>query len=278
MRRHPSWKTPEPEWVTLGPGVRWRLIRPDGAVQAMVSAEVAAVMGQVYQGLAGLQTLGLDPEQDLGPALSVDRLPGYATVLTANLYARRILSGWEGMETEDGATPDFTDPEAIHSALVFGPPDTERPLLAPFMAWLEGPQRPMAAERRRLRALAKDHWSGGAERCSACVMESSDCAKGAPTEGELCPRLAHAPETPEGQVAWSIAQGASGLWIRAGMAGQVTGLDYGSALLAYEDQAGTAADVGAAYAAFRAIESGRLEAEAERAEAERANRETSDHG
>ena len=277
LARHPAWTEPAPEWVTLAPGVRWCLMRPDGAVQTVVASDVAAAMARVYDGRAGLEALGLDPESDTGGALKLEQIAGYASVLSACLYAQKCLSEWEGIDDPETGNPlDVTDPDAIRNALLYGPPPGGSPLLVPFLAWVEGPRRPMAAETVRLRKLAKDHWGRGAERCRACIDMGEGCAKGASVDGELCPRLSLAPRTPEGIACWGIASLTYGLWLRAGMDGAITGLDYQAALLAFEADRGLIEerpDVGAAFAVFRAIEQGRMEAEAERAEADKALRD-----
>ncbi|WGM45235.1 hypothetical protein KOAAANKH_00096 [Brevundimonas sp. NIBR10] len=274
---HPAWSAPAPEWVGLAPGVRWRLTRPDGGIETVVASDVATAMARVYEGRAGLEALGLDPESDTGGALKLEQIAGYASVLTACLYAQRCLTDWEGIDDPETGQPlDVTDPDAIRNALLYGPPPGGTPLLTPFLAWLEGPRRPMAAETVRLRKLAKDHWAGGAERCRACVEMGEGCVKGASVEGELCPRLSLTPRTPEGIACWAIATSTYGLWLRAGMGGAIAGLDYQAALLAFEadrSRVEERPDVGAAFAVFRAIEQGRMEAEAERAEAERLARD-----
>lgn len=266
--KHDAWSPAEPEWTPLAPGVRWLLRRPDGADRMIVTADVSQAMSRIYQGRAELEALGLDGEMSGGDhVLSLDQLVGYSSLLTASRYARLCLIDWEGIDHPQTAEKlDPTDPSAIHDALVFGAPGGGAPLLAPFLAWIDQPRRPMGAETVRLRALAKDHWSGGAERCRACADESDPCAKGGSIEGELCPRLKNAPLTPEGVAAWDIASGAAGLWERAGMTGAVAGLRYRDALLVFEGQGGgDQLDFGAAFTAFRAIEAGRLEAEAQQA-------------
>lgn len=267
LARHPAWPEPEAQWVPLAPGVRWKLRRPDGAVQTQVSAQVGAVMSRVYAGRAGLETLGLDPEA-AGEVLDLDVLSGYASVLTGCLYAAALLEDWSGVDDPATGQPlDCRDPAAVRAALVLGPPPAGDPLLTPFLAWLEGPRRSMASETVRLRVLARDHWTGGAERCAACADAGDTCAKGGAVDGQLCPALANRPQTAEGVSAWAVAVGQSALWVRAGMAGQVTGLNYRDALLAMEADGIT--DHGAAFVALQAIEAGRIEAEIERLEAER---------
>lgn len=264
-----AWSLPEPEWIPMAPGIRWLVKTPDGALRMMVTSEVAATLARVYDGRAGMESLGLADDPAFDGALALERIQGAAGVLTACLYARHCLMGWEGMEhPRTGEALSHEDPENVRAALIHGPPPSGMPLLGPFLAWLERPHAPVAAEAVRLRTLAKDHWTGGAERCRACVDEGDACAKGGAVEGEICPRLKSTPRTPIGAMAWKLATTGSGFWSRAGMSGAVSGLDYGSALLAYEKMAPAEQepDFGAAYSAFRAIEAGRLEAEVQRAE------------
>lgn len=271
--KHDAWTPAEPQWVPLAPGVKWLLRRPDGADKMIVSSDVSQAMSRIYQGRAELEALGLENEMAAGDhVLSLDQIVGYSSLLTATRYARLCLVDWEGLDhPETGAKLDCADPNAVHDALVFGPPGAGTPLLSPFLAWIDQPRRPMGAETIRLRALAKDHWSGGAERCRACADESDPCAKGGSIEGEICPRLKNTPLTPEGVAAWEISSGAAGLWARGGMSGTVTGLHFRDALLVFEAQCSGGReqlDFAAAFAAFRAIEAGRLEAEAEQAKAD----------
>jgi hypothetical protein len=279
-----AWRTPEPEWVTLAPGVRWLLQRPNGVDERVVAAETAATMARVYEGRAALQDLGVDVDDPASAeALDLERLSGFASVFAACLHARRGLKGWEGIDDPTTGEPlDHTDPATIRAALVYGAPPSGTPLLTPFLAWLQRPQRPMAAEATRLRARARDWFGGGAERCRACADEKTPCSMGGaepsaddPSRHELCPQRSTEPQTPEGQAAWRIAVSAPGLWSRAGMSGTATGLDHGAALIAFEAEcasAGEACDHGAAFAAFRAIEAGALEAFAAKAEADAAVR------
>lgn len=275
---HPAWAPAEPEWVQLAPGVRWLLQRPDGVTQRVVAAEVASVMSRVFHGRAALEELGLDLDDDHPDSvrgLDLDRLHGYASVLAAVFTAQRCLKGWEGIDDPRTAEPlDHTDPEAIRAALIHGAPPQGQSLLAPFMSWVEQPKVPMASEAIRLRKRAKDWWGGGRERCLACQEDAELCSKGAsapkaedPTKREICPQLDLAPLTPAGRMAWTLAATTPGLWERGGMAAAITGLKHGDALLAYEAQCARgsdAADHGAAFEAFRAIEAGVLEAMADR--------------
>lgn len=269
--KHPAWAPTEPQWVPLAPGIKWLLRRPDGADKMIVAADVQQAMTRIYQGRAELEALGLANEMQGGDhVLSLDQIVGYSSLLTASRYARLCLIDWEGVDDPDtGAKIDPADADAIHDALVHGAPGSNSPLLSPFLAWIDQPKRPMAAEGNRLRTLAKDFWSGGPARCRACADEGDACVKGGSVDGEICPQIRYAPQTPEGVAAWEIASTTSGVWERNGMAGIVTGLFYRDALLLFETQLGSGReqlDFAAAFAAFRAIESGRMEAEAEQAE------------
>ena len=264
-----AWALPEPDWVPMAPGVRFKLRIPSGADRMAVTAEVASVLRRVYDGRAGMEDLGLDEDPGFDEVLSLDRIQGLAGVLSACLYAKRCLVEWDGMvHPRTGEALDHADADNVRAALIHGAPPYGQPLLSPFLAWVERPQRLASAEAVRLRDLAEDHWSGGAERCAACKSEAEACAKGEATEGAICPKLSNAPATPEGAAVWKIAAGTSGLWARAGMGGRVTGLDYRAALLAFEElMAGDRpADIGTAFGLFQAVEAGRLQAEAKAAE------------
>lgn len=275
---HPAWKPAEAEWVTLAPGVRWLLKRPDGVERHMVAAEVTGIMTRALDGRQAFEEMGLAFDGDEAGTvrgLDLDRVSSMGQVLAAVLIAQRCLKGWEGFEV-DGVALDHTDPEAVRSALILGAPDTEgTPLLAPFMAWLEKPRQPMAAETRRLRQRAEDWFDGGQERCAACRLDGETCAKGASApkaddaiKREMCPQLSTEPQTAHGQVCWQVSTRTAGMWRREGLSGRVTGLDYGAALLAYEAEYPGEVDHGAAFAAFRAIEAGALAAAAKRAQPE----------
>lgn len=267
-----AWAAPAAEWVPLAPGVRWRLRRPDGADQAWVAAQTARILGRIHEGRAALEEIGVEAAE-MGPALDLDRLAGLSGLVGACLHAGRLLEAWEGIDDPRTGAPLPIEPDTIRLALLKGPPPAGEPLLVPFLAWLEGPRRAMAAELFRLRALARDAFGGGFDRCAACAEandgEGDPCARGGSEAGERCPMQANAPLTPEGQTAWAIASRTAGIWSRAGLAGAVAGLDYRAALLAAEAELdGAAVDHGALFRAFQAIEQGRLEAEAARAEAE----------
>lgn len=268
-----AWDADEPFWVPLAPGVRWRVRRrPDGADVTWVSAECARILGRIYDGRAALEEIGVE-EGEMGPALDLDRLAGFASVVAGCLYASRLLVEWEGIDDPRTGQALPVEPGTIRLALLKGPPPGGEPLLTPWLAWVDAPRRAVAAEMHRLRARAKDAFAGGFERCAACAGENRGkgdaCARGGSVGGERCPMQANAPRTPEGEVAWAIAARTAGVWLRAGMGGAVSGLDYRAALLAAEAELGRAGvvDHGALFRLFQAIEQGRLEAEAARAPA-----------
>lgn len=264
---HPAWeKASEAQWVTLGPGVRWLLRRPNGAEEAWASAQTAQSLMRLIEARAELEALNLAAD-DMGPLADMERLTGLGVVFTACVLAPRLLEAWEGVEDPATGEPLEITAEAIKACLLSGTPAGGRPLLSSFAAWLEGPARPMVAEAMRLRQRAKDGWSGGFDRCRACREEGDACSKGVSEGGEICPQIKARPVTVEGEAAWEVCQ-ASGLWVRAGMAGMVSGLDYRAALLAMEAKG--VQDMGAAFKALQAIEAGRIEAEVERAEAQTA--------
>lgn len=264
---HPAWEgAGAAEWVALAPRVRWKLRRPNGAETAWAAAQTTQSLMRLIEARAELEGVGLATE-DLGPLKDMERLTGLAVVFNACLLAPRLIEAWEGIEAPTGELVEPT-PEAIKAALLMGPPAGGQPLLGPFAAWLEGPRQPMAAESLRLRTRARDGWSGGFDRCRACRTDDDPCALGASQGGEICPQIANRPLTVEGEAAWAVCL-TQGVWVRAGMTGVVTGLDYGAALLALEVQG--IQDLGAALKALQAIEAGRIEAEVARAEAARAD-------
>lgn len=262
------WQPKPAEWVTLAPGVKWLLRRPNGVDRQVVAAEVAQVMARVYAGRAALDEIGVDLDQDAGEALDLDRIAAYSSVFAGVLMARRLLEDWDLLDPATGVALDHADPDVMRAVLIHGPPPEGPDLLSPFLSWLESPRRPMAAEAMRLRERARDWWAGGAARCLACADERSPCSKAGSEAGEMCPQLRNEPRTPEGQACWRLATRSPGLWARAGMDGRISGLDYGAALKAWEAECGEAGqqcDHGAAFAALRAIETGCLEAQADQA-------------
>lgn len=263
-----AWRPKPAEWVTLAPGVKWLLRRPNGEDRQVVGAMEAQLMARVLAGRAGMEEMGIELDQAGGPALNLEYLNAYRSIYGAVLMALRVLEGWDMIEPASGTALDHTDRDTVQAALIHGPPPEGADLLSPFLSWLAIPRRPMASDAIRLRDRARDWWSGGAARCLACADEKSDCSKGGSEGGEMCPQIRNEPQTPEGQSCWRLVTRSSGLWARAGMDGRISGLDYGAALKAFEAECadtGALCDHGAAFAALRAIETGCLEAQAEQA-------------
>lgn len=258
---HTAWSPPAPAWVPMAPGVRWKLRPPTGEEQALAAGQVGVSMRRLFEGRAVLESIGFAAEE-MGVTGDLERLNGLSGVFMAAHLARCCLSEWEGMDDPESGEPLEITPETIQHALIFGPPPWGKPLTTPFLAWLESTSNSMGGETMRLRRRARDGWAGGFDRCAACADEASDCSKGGSEGGEICPLRQFAPRTVEGDRAWEVSL-TPGLWQRAGMEGAVTGLDYGAALLAAE-ALGSGVSVGNLFSAFRAIEAGRLEAEAHR--------------
>lgn len=234
---HPAWKPRGPEWAPLAPGVRW-LLRPRTAyTDSIVGPQVAATMAALYTGRAGLERVRLDLD-DFGDLKDLTVLAGLSDLVAAVLYAELLVEAWDGMSDLEGA-PIELSPEALTEALILGSPDVGQPLFQPFMAWVNRPREPIAAEQRRLRELAKWEYSGGGSHCGGCAEVKADCAHGGTDGGELCPRVRFAPRTSPGLTAWTITR-RPGLWRLAGMDGQIVGLDYGSALAVAIAEAGAA--------------------------------------
>jgi hypothetical protein len=59
--------------------------------------------------------------------------------------------------------------------------------------------------------------------------ENTECSRGLTIDGSFCPEIENAPETVEGRYV-AAALDRWGLWHRAGMSGQITGIDMGEAL------------------------------------------------
>lgn len=263
---HPAWAAARGhEWVPLAPGVEFHLRRLDGVEEASVQADTASAMAKVVDGRATLEALGFDDDA-LGAAQDLEQMAGLSVFLFACRYAALALDEWRGVEDPETGEPIEITPESIHAALRFGSPDGSGPaLLMPFMAWVEGPQRPVGAEKARLRALAEYEFKGGDALCDACDLERAPCARMGSEGGVLCPRIENAPVTLEGIAAWDIAR-APGLWVRAGMGGHLAGLDYRAALEIGGAREGL--HLGRLFECFRAIEAGALKGSREKAEAE----------
>ena len=93
-----------------------------------------------------------------------------------------------------------------------------------------------------------------------------ECARGGTNDGDRCPRRENRPQTEPGIAAFTASR-RPGIWKRAGMAGQIIGLDYATCLALAAGEARDARrylDEGAFFRCLGAIEAGALEAQAER--------------
>ena len=259
---HDAWKPPGPEWVSLAPGVRWLIWPYNGDLQAIVSAKVAKTVAGVFESRAALDDLGFDAEE-LGALGDLNVLAGLSVFCGAVFAAELIVKEWTGIDHAQTGEPIPVSPEAIRAALRYGTPEGGPALLGPFMAWLERPRQPIAADVRRLRALAKWEHGGGLTHCQGCAIAAAPCASGGTDGGAPCPSKVNLPQTEPG-IAARAAAANHGVWLRAGMAGQLVGLHYGQCLeIARASQ--SALDEGAFIRCLCAIEAGALEAAAERA-------------
>lgn len=257
---HPSWKPRGLEWAHLAPGVKWLCKPLTGEIQAEVNERVARLIAGLQQGRADLDALGFE-DDDLGVLADLNVLAGLSVFAAAVFTAEKIVADWEGIDDAETGEKVAVSPEAIRAALRVGAPECGSALLGPFMAWLNKPRIPIAGDLRRLRALARWEHVGGLEHCRGCDLASADCVRGGSDAGERCPRAINAPQTAPGMAAHAASR-LPGVWIRAGIGGQLTGLDYAAALGAV--QADGVMDEGAFMRCLAAIEAGALEAAAER--------------
>jgi hypothetical protein len=266
---HPAWKPRGPEWATLAPGVKW-LIRPlTGEVQAVVSARVARAVGSLQEGRGVLEEAGFEAE-DLGQLADLDVLAGLSVFLGAAYLADLLVEAWHGIEDPDTGEEVELTPVAIRAALRLGAPGGGSALMEPFLAYVQRPQQPIAAESRRLRELAKWEHLGGGEHCRGCEAVSAECALGGTDDGDRCPRAINAPQTPAG-IAALAATRTAGVWRREGMSGRLVGLDYATCLTLIDATAADTAewlDRAAAVRFLQAIEAGAIEATIEKAQPE----------
>lgn len=234
--RHPAWADPGPEWVPMAPGIRWHMTPPTRETAAGVAIATGEVMRGTYEDPAFVAALAVSD-----PATAAERVAGHAAVVAACLYARRCLIEWEGvLDPQTGKPADPTDPVAIRKAVIEQMAPGRPPGMVPLLAWVERPHIPFAAEARRLRATSAAHWAGEAA--------SSD----------------EAPQSIEAIACLDMMMTRPDLWCEA-VGDRPAGLDYAAALIAFESQsppdlkATVSNHYGTAYAAFRAIEAGRLE-------------------
>jgi hypothetical protein len=260
---HPGWRSRAPEWLPIAPGIRWLVKPTNGAIDAEVAAEVADIMGALLVGRAGLERVRLPLELfgDLGDA---DRIAGLGMLIGSILHAEQLVEAWEGMDDAETGEPLPLTPEHLTDALFLGPPEGGPPLFQVFYAWLQRPGVPVAADCRRLAALARWEHGGGLAHCEGCELAGAPCAKGGTDAGDPCPRRVNAPRTPAGRAALAACR-LPGVWTRAGMGGAITGLDY-AACLAVARADGAALDDGALVRCLKAFERGAIEAAIERSE------------
>lgn len=258
-----GWKPREPEWADLAPGIRW-LIKPrDGSVDAMIEAQVAQIMGRFYEGRADLERVRL-PVELFGDIADLDKLAGLSVLIGAILYADQLVEAWEGMDHVENGEPLELNGENLTAALFLGPPEGGGPMYETFLAWVKRPTFPVAADAKRLRELAKWEFGGGAKHCEGCDQFGSACAKGGTDGGDLCPRRLNQPRTAPAIAAWR-ASNSPGAWLRAGMGGEITGLDRRACLASATAEGGQGwLDEAAVIRHLSAIEAGALEALAER--------------
>lgn len=132
------------EWVTLAPGVRLKLRRPDGLDQAVVEARTSQVMSRVILSDADLEEYGFEAA-DRGVMAQPHVLLGLSTFVSSCSFAELLIQEWEIGDTE-GPQPDLT-PENIRALLRHGAtPEDGLPLLRPFQAWLNAPALRRAQE------------------------------------------------------------------------------------------------------------------------------------
>lgn len=258
---HPSWKKrEEEEWAHLAPGIRWLCKPLLGETLAEALEVTKHFIASLEHGRAELDEIGFEGA-DLGVLADVDVLAGLSVLRTAMYVAEKIVIAWENMDDPETGEPIEFSKDALRQALRKGPPEGGLPMFQPFMAWLHRSQLPIAGDLRRLRALTKWEHVGGLEHCRGCDLAGAECARGGTDDGTRCPRSVNAPRTAPGMAAYAASR-LPGVWVRSGIAGQLTGLDYGLALQAV--QADGVMDEGAFMRCLAAIEAGALEAAAER--------------
>lgn len=262
---HPAWKPRAPEWVTLAPGVQFLMRMPTGEEIAEVGARVARAIGSLQDGRGTLEDMGFDPEE-MGALGDLNVLAGFSTLCAAVFYGEKLIEGWRGIDDAETGEAVEVEPETIRAVMRLGTPEGGSALMAPFMAWIDAPRIPIAAEMRRLRELALWEYGDGLTHCEGCDLVEAACAKGGTDDGDRCPRAQHAPLTPPGIAALSATRKA-GVWQRAGLDGSVAGLDYSACLNLARAAAGADnqwLDEGALVRCLSAIEAGAMEAMAEK--------------
>jgi len=149
-----GWKSREAEWAAMGPGVRWKIRPATGADLGAAQAETGRIISSMYQGRGGLERVRL-PEGIIGDASDLEHVAGLGVLISAILLAEVLVEAWEGMDDAETGVPLELGPEMLTDALFLGPRRGGPPMFQAFMAWVDRPSMPIAAELRRLRVLAK---------------------------------------------------------------------------------------------------------------------------
>lgn len=261
---HPAWKPREPEWVRLLDGVEFFMRLPTGDETTAAQAYTARIIGGLQDGRATLEGFAFEGDE-MGLLTNLDVIMGLGSLIGAGYLAEQVVTDWRGIDDAETGEPVEFSVEALKVALRLGTPEGGPALVEPFLAWCSRPMVPIAADCRRLKALAKWEFGGGGEHCKGCEAAEADCARGGTDNGERCPRAVNAPQTAAGVAAWAATNG-GGVWLRAGMSGQISGLDRSKAMDAAN--ALGSFDRAALVRCFAAIEGGAMEAEATKVKAE----------
>jgi hypothetical protein len=249
----------EPRWQSMGNGVSFYCAPPTAEILLAGAAEAQRVIGGLQEGRADLERYGFTaPEMGVLQNLSV--LAGLSVLVSAVTVAELIVLDWKGVCTDEGEAVPF-DAELLVDAFRLGTPDGGPALVQPFMAWLDRPRIAIGADVRRLRELTKWEHSGGAKHCEGCAIEDAACSRGGTDDGARCPTLANQPQTVAGRAALAATRH-EGVWRRAGIGGELAGLDFVQCLVLAEAQG--CDDAAALVRCLGAIEAGALEAAAEK--------------
>lgn len=197
-------------------------------VQRDVARETAAIVGAAY--LDPRELANLAKPSNGRPMDPVAKVTAQALVISACLHANRAIRDWRGVSDPDTGGPvKVTDPGAIKRAMLDGAGPGRDPLLSAFVGWLQVPREPVAKDVAPLRVI-------GAGGKASLATEAARIAVSVLTDDPM-------------------------LWIRD-YTGEVEGLDYRNALMAFEDRCKSdpeSPDYGAAFRCFAALENGRME-------------------
>jgi len=188
----------DPRWLDLAPGVRVRLLPLTTALMVTTRNDPS---------IAAL------PED----ASNEDRALVFAKAL-----GRRAVVEWEGVGDMDGNVLDLT-PEGVDALLDI------YPIFEAFQAGYVAKALVLDQEKKRLRALADWHFSGGDRYCEACESLEAYEARGAcKVPCPECPQKMNRPQTFEGAQVWDLV-GRLGGQLRASQQ-TILGWDMGAAL------------------------------------------------